>query len=87
MLLDYTNVALGVLQGLEQVEQEYWSAMLLHCFPAKSEVTLKLTVASHDPFHLYDLHIVWCSRITLRTMTFINCYSYIVSLLMLSTAL
>ena len=81
MLLDYTNVALGVLQGLEQVEQEYWSAMLLHCFPAIAEVTLKLTVASYTPFHLYDLHIVWCSRITLRTMTFINCYIYYYHLL------
>ena len=39
----------------KQVEQEYcWSAMLLHCLPAKSEVKLNLTAASHTPFHLYD---------------------------------
>ena len=40
----------------EQVEQENcWSTMLLHSFPAKSEVNL--TAASHALFHLCNLAV------------------------------
>ena len=39
--------------------------MMLHCFPAKSEVTLKLTAA------ICALQIIWCTGITLRIIPFI----------------